>query len=221
MCSATDDFELLQYLCDTDLCSCCSDGSLRLVTDAEECSTPTIERFNQNLATEVLVYALNCNELPEMKEVLTRICRPNVQIMYYCYAHSLVEDNRPINQQLFSSLPPVYGLDSFIDYWMKVHETTPDCVITLKTPVRLCHRTKKGGSAYIFGVELVGTMLAWIDTPYPLTFQSNHFQPLSQQHMCLMGRRAVTASIEKRGSVIMYVNERDQVIDRLDFYLEY
>eukprot|EP01040_Poterioochromonas_malhamensis_P015173 gene15173-16941_t len=211
-----EDLEILQYLCETNL-DCYSDESFYTAISTDEASPRKV--LNREFA-EVLLLALNCDYAPEMKEILSHICDPNMSVTHNCYAKALSCDMHASNQETFSSLPPIYGLDSFVDYWMKVHETTPDCVMTLKTPVRLCHRTKKGECAYIFGVELVGTMLAWIDTPYPLTFQSNHFQPLSQQHMCLMGRRAVTASIEKRGSVIMYVNERKQVIDRLDFYLE-
>eukprot|EP01040_Poterioochromonas_malhamensis_P008999 gene8999-9744_t len=169
---------------------------------------------------DLFVFALNSADTVIMKDILQGICAPWMLIRFYCYVKQVDAGSRTAHQDTFSSLPPMHGLDSFVDYWMKVHDTTPDCVMTLKTPVRLCHRSK-GECAYIFGVELVGTMLAWIDMPYPLTFQSNHFQPLSQQHKSLMGRRAVVASIEKRGSVIMYVNERDQVIDRLDFYLDY
>eukprot|EP01040_Poterioochromonas_malhamensis_P019064 gene19064-22424_t len=226
--SDSTDSELLDYLYETELYSC-SDGSIssfHTTFDSDD-SLQQLDQYerkplNVHESVQHLLYALNSIETIEMKDILARFCRADVTVQFNCYANTWeIESYGVENQDTFSSLPPMSGLDSFVDYWMKVHETTPDCVITLKTPVRLCHRTKKGGSAYIFGVELVGTMLAWIDTPYPLTFQSNHFQPLSQQHMCLMGRRAVTSSIDKRGSVIMYVNEREQLIDRLDFYLEY
>eukprot|EP01040_Poterioochromonas_malhamensis_P015172 gene15172-16940_t len=168
-----DDLDLIEYLWDYNL-TCLSMES----TSTNTLTTRTEEPFQEieaGIFAMIIINALNSADKESMRLTLSSVCEIDLTVTYSNYVKSLTSDLNASNQETFSSLPPMSGLDSFIDYWMKVHETTPDCVMTLKTPVRLCHRTKKGECAYIFGVELVGTMLAWIDTPYPLTFQSNHF----------------------------------------------
>jgi len=166
--------------------------------------------------TNLLLYSLNSGDSNVMSSVLSRICIPEVVMMKYCYSGQGGEENQHSNHEGLRSLAPILGLENLIRYWLGIYDLIPDCVISTKTPARICTQTKEG-SMYIIGIQFEGNSISLNPGSESMMIASSGVKsllPFSHSNM------VAVRLMQKNGSIITYVNQ-DEKIYRIDFYLEY
>lgn len=158
----------------------------------------------------MLLSALNSCDPATIKSGLTKVAHPSLTLMKYCYANP---DDRQRGDP-FYSFAPVQGFENIARYWMGMSETIPDCILILKSPLRRCAQTKEE-VVYIAGIEMCGTTMTFTDH-YP-HYTSYYYSPPSFAYR----KTITTLSINKKGSMIIYLNREEKFIYRIDLYLEY
>eukprot|EP01040_Poterioochromonas_malhamensis_P012207 gene12207-13347_t len=171
--------------------------------------TPTVfPEENKDLPHfEILINAINSGDPKLMKDLLSRICCAHrLTVIKHCYDNQPIDESQSHNlpNQRLVSLPPIIGLDGFINDWMNIHDMIPDCIITAITPPRVCMQSKRE-STHILGIQLDGNSLLFLSDGLNF-YQSNY-------------KCVATSPTIKTGSIILYLNE-EGLIYRMDFYLE-
>ncbi len=139
----------------------------------------------------ILLSSLNSGDPIAMRDLLARICLPQLIVMKYCY-----DDGKDGIHQLV----PQVGLENFISYWMGIYEMIPDCIISMKVPPRSCPTQREDDSIYIVGIQFEGNSIM---------IHKDRFNDC----------RVFVAPVEKFGSLIIYSNDKN-FIRRIDIYLE-
>lgn len=193
-------------------CISFEDGTIMTSSSSNDlsCLTPTtiIPEENKDLPHfEILINAINSGDPKLMKDLLTPICCVHrLTVIKYCYDNQPFDESQSPNfpNQRLVSLPPIIGLDGFINDWMNIHDMIPDCIITAIAPPRVCMQSKRE-STHIVGIQLDGNSLL---------FLSDGMNFYESNYKCVATSRTI-----KTGSIILYLNE-EGLIYRMDFYLE-
>lgn len=139
----------------------------------------------------ILLSSLNSGDPIAMRDLLSRICLPQLIVMKYCY-----DDGKDGIHQL----TPLIGLENFICYWVGIYDMIPDCIISMKVPPRSCPTQREDDSIYIVGIQFDGNSIM---------IHNDRFN----------NRRVFVSPVEKFGSLIIYSNDKNH-IQRIDIYLE-
>ncbi len=95
----------------------------------------------------ILLSSLNSGDPFAMRDLLSRICLPQLTVMKYCYDDAIHQ------------LAPLIGLENFICYWVGIYEMIPDCIISMKVPPRSCPTQREDDSIYIVGIQFDGNSI--------------------------------------------------------------
>eukprot|EP01040_Poterioochromonas_malhamensis_P015174 gene15174-16942_t len=190
-------------------CISFEDGTIMTSSSSNDLSslTPTIiPEENKDLPHfEILILAMNSGDPSVMKDLLTRICCAHrLTVRKYCYSSQPFDESQSLTNQGLVALPTIISLDGFINDWMNIHDTIPDCIVTTITPPRVCMQSKRE-STHILGIQLDGNSLLFLSDGLNF-YQSNY-------------KYIIPSPTRKTGSIILYLNE-EGLIYRMDFYLE-